>query len=229
MEEQQNVQSNSVGSDPKPSNTPLIYYGIAFALLGLSVGVFAGLSNSQVIGVLLPLLFGLIGGANGIYLSQVDLNKTGDRRRLSLIGQEQLTSTFEHLLTLAKQIDTLLSEPELEEDGNFPEVWAIESFISLRLYQYQYLVNELPQRNVPIEDLADFIDEDRTTFSGLIHRSRVAGESQLNLWLLDHPEIRQKLWELELAYLGTAYDMRDLDWLSGQPLAETIDQLIQTS
>lgn len=322
MEKPQNVETNSVGNDPKSSKASLIYYGIAFALLGLSAGVFAGLSNSPVIGVLLPLLFGLIGGANGIYLYQVDLNKLQDRRRLTLIGQmlsvflifmlagsvygilvrtgnglseftprlrsveevpaqpvtisdlesldagtaleltllryrlqalgaddneqrailatakeaidphvdrAQLASNFEHLLALASQIDVLLSEQTLGDASYSYEVERIQDFIAISSYQYRYLVDELPQHNVPVEHLVNLIDEDRSTYSNFIRESRWTGEYELAPWLLDHPEIRQKLWDLELAYLDTAYKMRDLGWLSGQPLAETIDQLIRTS
>ena len=51
----------------------------------------------------------------------------------------------------------------------------------------------------------------------------------LAFWLINHPEFHKKLWYLELAYLETAYELRDHAWLSGQPLTEDIDQLIQAS
>lgn len=322
MTENQTVRSDPTKSSPRPSRAPLIYYGVAFALLGLCVGVFAGLSHSPVIGVLLPLLFGLIGGANGIYLARVDLTNEQDRRRLSLVGcmlsvflifvlagsfygilvrtgsglsalsprlqladdatirpvalpdlealdagtalelallryrlrvlgadvqeqqailaaarealvtpmdREQLAGAFEHLLTLAEQIYTLLSEQEQVGLGRPFAVGEIQVFVAIKLEQYRWLAAQLPQHNVPIDHLVDLIDEDREEFSMLIREQQWGDERPLTQWLLNHPEIRQKLWELELAYIDTSYELRDLGWLSGQPLAEAIDQLIQAS
>jgi hypothetical protein len=60
---------------------------LGFALLGGAVGFFAGSSQSPVIGTLLPLLFGLIGGASGLYLARVDLNESMTRIRLVVIGK----------------------------------------------------------------------------------------------------------------------------------------------
>ncbi|MDH3379599.1 MAG: hypothetical protein OEQ39_21955 [Gammaproteobacteria bacterium] len=74
-------------------------YGVAFGLLGIAVGLFAGLSQSPVIGVLLPLLFGLIGGAGGLYVAKVNLDDTRDRQRLRFLGI--LLSIFLVLTVLA--------------------------------------------------------------------------------------------------------------------------------
>jgi hypothetical protein len=98
MTEQQSAKSDSSKSNLQPSRKPLIAYGAAFALLGLSAGIFAGLSNSPVVGVLLPLLFGLIGGANGFYLYRIDLTDKLDLHRLKIVGQ-MLTVFLIFLLT----------------------------------------------------------------------------------------------------------------------------------
>jgi len=82
MTEQQNAKSDSVNSSLRLSRGSLIFYGVSFALLGLSAGIFAGLSNSPVIGVLLPLLFGLIGGANGFYLYRVNCSVSARVRQI---------------------------------------------------------------------------------------------------------------------------------------------------
>ena len=63
------------------------WYMLGFALLGGAIGFFAGSSQSPVIGTLLPLLFGLIGGAGGLYLARVDLDESMTRIRLAIIGK----------------------------------------------------------------------------------------------------------------------------------------------
>jgi hypothetical protein len=57
-----------------------------FSLLGLSVGYFAGSSNSPVIGVIVPLLFGLVGGGGGFYLAGAELSSPGTALRLRFLG-----------------------------------------------------------------------------------------------------------------------------------------------
>jgi hypothetical protein len=59
---------------------------VGFSLLGLCVGFFAGNSNSPVIGVVLPLLFGLVGSAGGFYLSAADLSAPATTLRLRFLG-----------------------------------------------------------------------------------------------------------------------------------------------
>src|SRR5262245_6237407 len=86
MAKEQTGPAEPIESFSQPWRRALIYYGVAFALLGLCVGLFAGLSQSPVIGVLLPLLFGLIGGANGFYLARIDFKDEQERRRLGLLG-----------------------------------------------------------------------------------------------------------------------------------------------
>jgi hypothetical protein len=62
------------------------WFLVGFALLGLSVGCYAGGSASPVIGVLLPLLFGLVGGAGGFYLAGANLAAADTAQRMRLLG-----------------------------------------------------------------------------------------------------------------------------------------------
>lgn len=51
----------------------LLWYIAGFGLIGFSAGLFAGWSSSPVVSTLLPMLFGLLGGASGLFLAQSDL------------------------------------------------------------------------------------------------------------------------------------------------------------
>jgi hypothetical protein len=63
------------------------WYYAGLAGVGAAVGLFTGLSSSPVVGVLLPLLFALIGGAGGLYLATADLSKSDVQLRLDLLGK----------------------------------------------------------------------------------------------------------------------------------------------
>lgn len=81
--ENKNNQNNKNGKLPK---SQVRWYLVGFALLGGVIGYFAGSSQTPVIGILLPLIFGLIGGAGGIYLARVDFSKANTSYRLGLLG-----------------------------------------------------------------------------------------------------------------------------------------------
>jgi hypothetical protein len=49
------------------------WFTLGLALVGVATGYLIALSKSPVVGIVLPLLFGLIGGAGGVYLWQADL------------------------------------------------------------------------------------------------------------------------------------------------------------
>jgi hypothetical protein len=51
----------------------LLAYAFGLALLTAYVGFAAGLSESPVVATLVPLIFGLLGGAGGFYIAQEDL------------------------------------------------------------------------------------------------------------------------------------------------------------
>lgn len=65
---------------------PRFWYVSGLTTLGALTGFVVALSQSPVVGVLLPLLFGLLGGAGGIYVFRVDLSAPAERLRLSLFG-----------------------------------------------------------------------------------------------------------------------------------------------
>ncbi|MFL5347660.1 MAG: hypothetical protein ACJ8AT_22970 [Hyalangium sp.] len=59
---------------------------LAFALIGLLTGLFAGMSQTPVIGTLLPLLFGLLGGAGGFFIAKENLRASGSLQRVRIIS-----------------------------------------------------------------------------------------------------------------------------------------------
>ncbi|MFC1573099.1 sulfite exporter TauE/SafE family protein [Candidatus Eisenbacteria bacterium] len=79
------------GQHPEPVPSQLVsglrWYMLGFALLGGAVGAFAGLSHSPVIATLLPLLFGLVGGAGGLYLARAQFNEPHTALRLRTLGR----------------------------------------------------------------------------------------------------------------------------------------------
>jgi hypothetical protein len=94
------------------------WFLIGFGLLGLCVGYFAGNSNSPVIGVVLPLLFGLVGGAGGFYLSGADLSAPGTALRLRLLG---VSLTVFILLLLVGSVYGVLLRTRLGIASFFPK------------------------------------------------------------------------------------------------------------
>jgi hypothetical protein len=71
---------------PASEKAALWSYGTGLALLGAAVGYYVGSSESPVVAAALPLLFGLVSGAGGLYLAKVDLSKKINRTRLTAIG-----------------------------------------------------------------------------------------------------------------------------------------------
>lgn len=63
------------------------WFSAGIALVGAATGFLLALSMSPVVGIVLPLLFGLVGSTGGIYLARADLTSEQGRRRLVLIGQ----------------------------------------------------------------------------------------------------------------------------------------------
>lgn len=68
-------------------NRAALWYLMGLGTFGIAIGFFAGLSSTPIIAVLLPLIFGLIGGAGGFYLAQADISTDQGQRRLGLLGQ----------------------------------------------------------------------------------------------------------------------------------------------
>lgn len=82
-EEKNNIQSNS----EVDLRSALRWYMLGFTLLGGAVGYFAGSSQSPVIGTLLPLLFGLVGGAGGLYLARAEIHEPKTKVRIRILGK----------------------------------------------------------------------------------------------------------------------------------------------
>lgn len=81
-------EKDTVSSTEVPElRSALRWYLSGFSLLGCAVGYFAGSSQSPVIGTLLPLLFGLIGGAGGLYLTRAELDRPEVIFRLRVLGK----------------------------------------------------------------------------------------------------------------------------------------------
>ncbi len=81
-------EKDTVSSTEVPElRSALRWYLSGFSLLGGAVGYFAGSSQSPIIGTLLPLLFGLIGGAGGLYLMRAELDRPEVMFRLRILGK----------------------------------------------------------------------------------------------------------------------------------------------
>jgi hypothetical protein len=80
------AESEEVASAPT-LRAALRSYTIGFALLGAGIGYFAGSSNSPVVGTLLPLLFGLTGGASGMYVARTSLDEPMAALRIAVLGR----------------------------------------------------------------------------------------------------------------------------------------------
>jgi hypothetical protein len=63
------------------------WFIIGMGLIGAATGFLVAESRSPVVAVALPLIFGLIGGAGGIYVARADLTSEAGRSRLALIGK----------------------------------------------------------------------------------------------------------------------------------------------
>jgi hypothetical protein len=70
----------------------LWWYGLGCALLGFLIGISAGLSESPIVAVMVPLLFALLSGGGGFYVAKADLSKPEEKRRIATLGK--LLSAF---------------------------------------------------------------------------------------------------------------------------------------
>lgn len=87
----ENIKESATSSNSLPmSRSALRWYMLGFGLLGGAVGYFAGSSQSPVIGTLIPLLFGLIGGAGGLYLARLDFEAPKTYFRLEILGKSMV-------------------------------------------------------------------------------------------------------------------------------------------
>lgn len=66
------------------------WYVVGFGLVGGAIGYFAGASESPIVAVVIPLLFALLGGASGLYVSRIDLTSLQGVSMLDLLGKALL-------------------------------------------------------------------------------------------------------------------------------------------
>lgn len=92
-------------------------YIAGMAVLGAGIGYFVTLSRSPVVGVLLPLLFSLIGGAGGVFLVREDLAQKAGQERLGILGASMVALVGAAILTsvLVFTLNTRTMTPELTE------------------------------------------------------------------------------------------------------------------
>jgi hypothetical protein len=64
----------------------MAWYLAGFGGIGLLTGLFTGMSNSPVVGTVLPLLFSLIVGTGGVYLASADFSSELGRLRFRFLG-----------------------------------------------------------------------------------------------------------------------------------------------
>jgi hypothetical protein len=92
---------------------------IAFGMgaLGALLGVWIVLSKSAIVITVLPLLFGLIGGAGGYSLLKMDLSKPANQGKVKLIGVALGALSSSCLIFM---VMTIISRPSLERLINEP-------------------------------------------------------------------------------------------------------------
>ena len=62
------------------------FYYIGMVLLGISTGFLVANSMTPIAGILLPLLFSLIGGGAGVYILKLDPSNERDQKQLTILG-----------------------------------------------------------------------------------------------------------------------------------------------
>ncbi len=110
------------------------WYIVGLSLVGVAVGYFAGLSKTPVVNTLLPLLFGLTGGAGGLYLAKADLTKIETAYRLKVLGKTLaifslatvIAATYGMLVRTGQPLSVLVSW----ERTNQPQHYTFPKFQS---------------------------------------------------------------------------------------------------
>lgn len=82
-------RSSPVESDVRASGA--VWYIAGAGSLGLATGFLVGASETPVVAILLPLLFGLIGAAGGFSIARMELETQAARTRIRLLGLSVLT------------------------------------------------------------------------------------------------------------------------------------------
>lgn len=91
-------------------NVNLNWFIVGFGLLGVAIGYFVGFSATPVIGILLPLLFALIGGFGGVYLlTKGNLGSPQVKQQLNFMGKLYLV--FSLCIIFSSAIALYLQKP----------------------------------------------------------------------------------------------------------------------
>jgi hypothetical protein len=64
-----------------------LWFIFGLAWIGVLTGYLLDMSRSPVVGIALPLIFGLAGGVGGLYITRAELGTEQGRQRLTLLGQ----------------------------------------------------------------------------------------------------------------------------------------------
>jgi len=72
----------------------LVSYLLGLASVGFVAGFFAGGSGSPVVGIVLPLIFGLLGGGSGLLVAKVSLYNRADTQKLAVLGLSLFCFSF---------------------------------------------------------------------------------------------------------------------------------------
>lgn len=89
-------------------------YVIGLAALGGASGFLVGASASPVVGILLPLLFGLVAGVAGFYSARVDIASVASQRKLKLLG----SSLISFCVALIAAVLATLSWRDIKVESN---------------------------------------------------------------------------------------------------------------
>lgn len=116
----------------------LTLYVIAVGLVGFSIGCLVAISQTPVVSAVMPLLFGLIAGASGVFAAKESMDNTDGQRRIRFIAACIISFVCFNFIGLG--VFLWLLRPGLE-----PELLNIKNFTSLDA-QGQKNVTELRVR-----------------------------------------------------------------------------------
>lgn len=133
----------------------LTLYVIAVGLVGFAVGCLVAISQTPVVSAVMPLLFGLIAGASGVFVANETLDNTDSQRRIRFIAACIISFVCLNLFGLG--LFLWLLRPKLE-----PELLNINNFASLDA-QGQKSVAELRVRSkllgMSVEEQKEFLEK----------------------------------------------------------------------
>jgi hypothetical protein len=127
-------------------------YIIGMAVLGAGIGYFVTLSRSPVVGILLPLLFSLIGGAGGVFLARQDLTQKAGRERLGILGASIVALVGAAILTsiLVFSRNTRSVNPELTEVPGYKALAPDEQYTVLEMRMMATLLGATEKEKVQL-------------------------------------------------------------------------------